>query len=103
MDRRSQLEQMTLQLSRLSADGDWGALAQFDRELAAQLQLLSKRQQWTQEERMALDRLRRAHDAARERCEREFARVDTQLSQMRAHKEGWMAYAMSNELEKERA
>jgi hypothetical protein len=93
---------MTLQLSRLSADGDWGALAQFDRELAAQLQLLSKRQ-LSREERTALDRLRSAHDAARERCEREFARVDTQLSQMRAHKEGWMAYAMSNELEEERA
>lgn len=105
MDRGAQLAyqvaQMTLQLERLSADGDWHALAALDRELAAWLPKLSSRQ-WTAAEHAALAQLRLAHGTARERCEKEAARVGTQLTQMRERKDGWMAYAMSRELEEER-
>lgn len=103
MDRKSQLSQLALQLSHLSADGDWHALAALDRELAVLLPKLSKQRQWTREERAKLDELKRAHDVAFERCVRESARIETQLSQMRAHRDGWMAYAMGNELEEDRA
>lgn len=102
MDRQSHLARLALQFSRLSADGDWHALGELDSRLAALLQEASK-QQWTPAERVVLEKLQRAHEQARERCDRETDRIEAGLAQMRERKDGWMAYAMSVELEEDRA
>ncbi|HEY4367427.1 MAG TPA: hypothetical protein VGN07_09375 [Steroidobacteraceae bacterium] len=99
MDKTSQLAQLTLQLARLAADPDWRALAGIDRDIALVLQRLSQQEQWTPTELVALRKLRTAHEAARERCVQESTRVEAKLTQMRTHKDGWMAYAMNNEFE----
>lgn len=94
MDR--QLAKLSRQLERAAAESDWSALGALDRELAGLLRTTASRQ-WTPKERSALEALHRAHTLAREHCERETTRMDGVLSQMREHKDGWMAYAMSNE------
>jgi len=101
MDRASHLTRLTVQLTRLAADADWRGLTQVDRDLANLLPRWSA-QQWTHVELAALEQLRRAHEAAREACSRESARVEGLLAHLRTHKDGWMAYAMSNE-EQDRA
>ncbi|HMN43149.1 MAG TPA: hypothetical protein PKE27_01120 [Povalibacter sp.] len=98
MDRQQQLSRLAQRLARATADGDWRAVAALDREAAELLRAASQRP-WLLQEHAALDALRRAHAAAREQCEREAARLDGLLAQMRSRRDGWMAYAMSDELD----
>ena len=95
MDKERQLSQLTLQLSQVSADGDWRALGEIDRQIANLLGKLS-RQTLTPTEAERLQELRRAHEVARERCADEATNVDLRLAHMRAYKEGWMAYALAS-------
>jgi len=101
MGKTTQLALLASQLLRLSNERNWPALAALDREVAAMLPLLSKQQQWRTEERLGFDELRRAHGLALRHCQRESARVDEGLTQLRARRQGWMAYALGNASEEE--
>lgn len=103
MGKTTQLALLASQLLRLSSERNWSALAALDREVAALLPLLLKQPNWGTEERLGLDELRRAHALALEHCRREFARADQEMQLLRSRREGWMAYAMSNESEEGQA
>ncbi|NLG77557.1 MAG: hypothetical protein GX535_15100, partial [Xanthomonadaceae bacterium] len=78
-------------------------LGAIDRELARALR--KEQRTWSPSERAALEDVRRAHSEAWEHCTREATRIDEVLLQMRLHRDGWMAYAMSDahaDLEKAR-
>lgn len=94
MDRRTRLSDLARRLRRAASAADWSALAAIDRELARVLRGTSR--PLSPHERAALEDLRRAHSEARERCAHETARIDEVLLQMRLHRDGWMAYAMSD-------
>lgn len=94
MDKRSQLADLTRRLRSAADASDWSTLGVIDRELAHFLRWM--RRTGSDQERAALDELRRAHAEARERCDREAARIDEALMHMRTHRDGWMAYAMSD-------
>lgn len=96
MDKERQLSDLSLQLSRSAADGDWRAVSELDRRIAAMLRKLAK-QPLTTSEAERLDELRRAHEIARGQCEREWAIVERRLTELRERKEGWMAYALNND------
>lgn len=94
MDRRTRLNDLARRLRRAASAEDWAALSTIDRELAHVLR-------WTpptgsRSERAALETVWRAHVEARERCAHETTRVDKVLAQMRQHRDGWMAYAMTD-------
>lgn len=94
MGRRARFIDLARRLRRAMRAADWSALAALDREVAQALR--STPRLLPSQERAALADLQRAHREARERCAQEAARLDTALSQMRQHRDGWMAYAMSN-------
>ena len=95
MDKRTQLTDLARRLRRASSAADRSALGALDREVAHVLRSMPART-WSSDERAAFEELRLAHGEARERCERETARIDETLVQMRLHRDGWMAYAMSD-------
>jgi len=94
MDRRARLNDLARRLRRAASAADWSALGAIDRELAHVLRWTPPT--WSSPERAALEAVRRAHGEARELCAHETARVDKVLSQMRRHRDGWMAYALSD-------
>lgn len=89
------MEAMAQQLQRLAAGRDWSGLAMLDRKVAALLASLPPQGGWSVRERRAFEGLRSAHGAARELCEIELARVRQQLDDMRRHRQGWLAYALT--------
>ena len=102
MDRSSQISQYALQLTRMSADGDWRALRKLDSEIATLLQRFA-RVTLSENERRALGELRRAHDEAFARCEQSATALKARLADMRANRDGWIAYAIANELQEDSA
>jgi hypothetical protein len=102
MDRAAKLTQLAKRLARLSAERAWDELVVVDRELAALLPVLAARQ-CTAAERASLAQLQEAHEEARKRCASEITELGLRLLQMRVHKDGWIAYAMNNELDEGRA
>ncbi|RJF96701.1 hypothetical protein D3870_20035 [Noviherbaspirillum cavernae] len=105
MSKQKQLAHMSKLTHRLHAAadaGDWQATAAADRELAAALPVLAAQGEWTPDERAALEKLRVAHQQAQEHCARELVRVGKHLGDMQEHKEGWIAYALSSNLEEGR-
>lgn len=101
MDNRTRLADLARRLRSAADASDWSALAVIDRELAHLLRWLPRSD--APQERAALEDLQRAHMQARERCEREAARIDDVLLRMRTHRAGWMAYAMSETNEQDEA
>lgn len=98
MTRSADLLRWAERLRLACEAGDWQALADADRELNVGWRRLSARGPWTVAERAALDVLRGAHRAAVDRVGQEGARVRERLAELSARKEGWMAYAVSGEL-----
>lgn len=93
MGNEAQLSDFARRLRGAATAADWSALGAIDHEVAQVLRRM--RGTGSARERAALEELRRAHAEARDCCEREAARVGEVLQQMREHREGWMAYAMS--------
>lgn len=86
-------------LKRASSEHDWVDLAKVDGELAILLPALAARGPFERAESQAVQVLREAHRAAIECCAREAAQLDERMAQMRANREGWMAYAMGRDEE----
>jgi Mlc titration factor MtfA (ptsG expression regulator) len=69
------------------------------RTLAPQLDALAANGQLSGAERAALLRLREAHDHAAEAVAAAAQALNKRMDDMRANKEGWIAYAMHNPAE----
>lgn len=94
MDKRAQLADVTRRLRRAAQAADWSAVGAIDREIAHLLRWM--RNTGSAAERVALEELRRAHFEVHSCCEREANRLNEVLQRMRTHRDGWMAYAMSD-------
>ncbi|MDT3671897.1 MAG: hypothetical protein ROZ37_16385 [Aromatoleum sp.] len=71
-----------------AADADVGFACALSRFLGTEL---------SQADRDALTRAREVHAGLRHRCEAACTRLEAHIAKTRAHKEGWIAYAMSAE------
>jgi hypothetical protein len=94
MDKRAQFSDVARRLRRAAQAADWSAVGAIDREIAHLLRWMQHTE--SAAERLALEELRRAHSEVRSCCEREANRLNDVLQKMRTHRDGWMAYAMSD-------
>lgn len=98
MDRENLIRTLTRRLAWAAQERDWNKLAQVENRLNAELPPLKGQEDWTPAERHALEDLRLAHCKARECCSTELAMLQKLMSEMRANRDGLLAYAQSSEL-----
>jgi hypothetical protein len=94
---RNVVRLLAQRLQRCAAEGDWAALAEADRELAALLR--SGTAGW---HHGAIAELRRAHGAAQQACEREIDRMRKTMSELQVKRMAGLAYdsfAMGDEVQ----
>lgn len=90
----------TAESLRSAADGAaWEQVAQMTRALAPQLDALAAAGPLSGAERAALQRLREAHDHAADAVAAAASALKDRMDDMRANKDGWMAYAMHDATE----
>ncbi len=77
--------------------GDWRAVDQADRELAALVSRLAARRSLSAAERTALEHVRRVHEQARQSCARELERIGKALAEAQERRDGCLAYALSSD------
>lgn len=99
MPRRAALLALASELSAAGAAGDWPALAAANAALKPALATLAAQGAWSGQERSALVALRAAHQQASLACAQEKERLGSKLDEMRANKEGWMAYALYSDID----
>lgn len=96
MDRRCAVDAALRRLEEAVDREDWADAADADvgfaRALARYLGT-----ELSQADRDALTRAREVHAGLRHRCEAACARLEARIAKARAHKEGWIAYAMNAE------
>ena len=95
MKARHDMAALALRIEAAARANDWSALAAVDREVADVLRAVAKQGKRSAAERAALQQLREAHRVSRERCGTEAAHLGERLDDLRAHKEGWLAYSVS--------
>ena len=99
MDKSAALLRIAEKL-RSAADGAaWEQLAQMTRALAPQLDALAAGGPLSAPERAALQRLREAHHHAYAAVDAATRALKYRMDDMRANKDGWMAYAMHDATE----
>jgi hypothetical protein len=98
-DRRVQLAQLGDALQATAARSDWDKLGEQARALLPALRALAAQGSWTASERAALERVRAQHDAAAHDVAAAARALEPRLEEMRANKDGWIAYAMHSETE----
>ncbi len=94
MVRHNRITRWTARLHSAVATQDWAALEATDRELAEMLPILAAHGRWTPEERSALHSLELAHREARRSCQLASDALQSHMSGLREHKDGWLAYAL---------
>lgn len=99
MDRTGTILGLGAALTDAAKRSDWDLLGVSVRELAPRLAALRAQGPWSEREQGALARLRAAHDGAAAACAAASAQLATRLEDMRGNKEGWLAYALTGELE----
>jgi hypothetical protein len=97
--RLAQLTQLGDALQAAAARNDWDRLGEQARALLPALRALAAHGPWTASERAALERLRAQHDAAAADAASAARALEPRLEEMRANKDGWIAYAMYSETE----
>jgi hypothetical protein len=97
MRREVRLDRIAARLTALAAARDWAGLLAIDLELAGLLRGIGSEPELSRAHRAALAALRQAHAQAREQCAQESLRLNEHITQMRTHRQGWLAYAASNE------
>ena len=97
MDRTRAIDGLTQVLIDAGKRADWELLGCAVRELGPQLQALAAGTPWSAAERVALARLRSAHEGVASAVAAAGAQVQARLDEMRGNKEGWMAYALAGE------
>lgn len=102
MDRELQLVQMVRRMQSAYGAKHWHALARINGELAGALMRMGAKGKWSPRELKALSALRDIHQLAYEGCCRESEITGRRIDEMQRFKDGWMAYAMSDESPGER-
>jgi hypothetical protein len=97
MARRDAILRLAAGLRDACAAHDWDRLGAATRALALQLSTLGAAGPWSDAERTALAQLREAHDQAALACGTALVALERRLDEMRANKEGWIAYALASE------
>lgn len=99
LDRRAQLVQLGNALQDAAARADWDGLGEHARALLPRLRALAARGPWNAQETAALERLRVQHDRAALYAAGAARALEPRLEELRANKDGWIAYAMFSEHE----
>jgi hypothetical protein len=99
MDNSAALLRIAASLRGAADAAAWEQVAQMTRALAPQLDALATRGPLSATERAALQRLREAHDHAFDAVAAASQALQTRMDDMRANKEGWIAYAMQDATE----
>jgi hypothetical protein len=94
MDRRDALLRLTADFASAGAAADWERLGTAARLLGPQLATLAAQGPWSAAERGALALLRAAHAEAMAAGEQALHALGDRLDEMRANKDGWIAYAL---------
>ncbi|QGZ38435.1 hypothetical protein IP92_01242 [Pseudoduganella flava] len=98
MDRQQQLLRMAQRIAAATAASDWKALAAQNTLMASSLPAMAAQGKWTPAERAALAALRQQHREAVLRVGAASTELGKHLQQMNMNKEGWLAYALDNDL-----
>jgi len=98
-DRQARLAQLGDILQDAAAREDWDRLGEQARALLPALRALAAQGPWNAGERAALERVRAQHDAAAHRVGAAARALGPRLEEMRANKDGWIAYAMHSQTE----
>lgn len=99
IDRQAQLARLGDALQDAAARKNWDKLGEQARALLPALRALAAHGPWNALEHAALERLRAQHDAAAQNVGAAARALEPRLEEMRANKDGWIAYAMHNETE----
>ena len=86
-------------LQDAAARADWDRVGEQARALLPALRALAAQGPWTAGERAALERVRAQHDAAAHQVAAAARALEPRLEEMRANKDGWIAYAMHSDTE----
>jgi hypothetical protein len=78
---------------------DWDGLGEHTRALSPLLRALAAHGPWNAAERVLLERVHAQHDAAALRAAAAARALEPRLEEMRANKDGWIAYALHNDAE----
>ncbi|MCS0629861.1 hypothetical protein NX786_11010 [Telluria mixta] len=97
--RLAHLDRLTENLQDAAAREDWDRLGEQARALFPALRALAAQGPWSAAERAALERVRAQHDAAARHVAAAARALEPRLEEMRANKDGWIAYAMHSETE----
>jgi hypothetical protein len=97
MDRLKHVQQLRAALADAGAQRDWDRLGVFARALAPRLAAMAAAGPWNAAELAALAQLRAAHEQAALACNEALGALGQNLDDMRANKEGWIAYALGND------
>jgi hypothetical protein len=98
-DRQARLAQLGNNLQDAAAREDWDRLGEQARALFPALHALAAQGPWNAAERAALERVRAQHDAAAHHVAAAARALEPRLEEMRANKDGWIAYAMNSDTE----
>lgn len=98
MDRQRSLLLLAQNMSAAIAAEDWSALTAINTMMSASLPKMAAQGAWTPAERAALAALRDLHLTAQARCAKATDDLARRLRDMQNNKEGWIAYALNNEL-----
>lgn len=93
MDRRGPLLSLARRLEESSIAKNWRALERANADTSRMIVELHARGPWSDEERVAFEKLRDAHSRARARCAAALGDVSLQIAEVATHREGWLAYA----------
>ncbi len=98
-NRQARLAHLGNSLQDAAAREDWDRLGEQARALFPALRTLAAQGPWNAAERAALERVRAQHDAAAQHVAAAARALEPRLEEMRANKDGWIAYAMHSETE----
>jgi hypothetical protein len=98
-DRQARLALLGNTLQDAAARQDWDRLGEQARALFPALRALAAQGPWNAAERATLERVRAQHDAAARAVAAAARALEPRLEEMRANKDGWIAYAMHSETE----
>jgi hypothetical protein len=102
IDRKARLAQVARlgdALQAAAARDDWDGLGEHTRALSPLLRALAAYGPWSAAERTLLERVHAQHDAAALRAAGAARALEPRLEEMRANKDGWIAYALYNDAE----
>ena len=102
VDRRARLAQVARlgeAMQTAAARDDWDGLSEHTRALSPLLRTLAAHGPWNATERVLLERVHAQHDAAALRATAAARALELRLEEMRANKDGWIAYALHNDAE----